>query len=72
MTYKRSSKSLIAIGSELGVNYLVESSIRAEHRSGRLSPSGLASVSERIRCSRVGSVHPCAKHITTVIVAELD
>ena len=30
MTYKRSSKSLVAIGSELGVNYLVESSIRAE------------------------------------------
>jgi TolB-like protein/DNA-binding winged helix-turn-helix (wHTH) protein/Flp pilus assembly protein TadD len=30
MTYKRSSKSLVAIGNELGVNYLVESSIRAE------------------------------------------
>jgi TolB-like protein/DNA-binding winged helix-turn-helix (wHTH) protein/Flp pilus assembly protein TadD len=30
MAYKRSSKSLVAIGNELGVNYLVESSIRAE------------------------------------------
>ena len=30
MAYKRSSKSLLAIGNELGVNYLVESSIRAE------------------------------------------
>jgi TolB-like protein/DNA-binding winged helix-turn-helix (wHTH) protein len=30
MTYKRSSKSLVAIGNELGVDYLVESSIRAE------------------------------------------
>jgi TolB-like protein/DNA-binding winged helix-turn-helix (wHTH) protein/tetratricopeptide (TPR) repeat protein len=30
MAYKGSSKSLVAIGNELGVNYLVESSIRAE------------------------------------------
>jgi TolB-like protein/DNA-binding winged helix-turn-helix (wHTH) protein/Flp pilus assembly protein TadD len=30
MAYKRSSKSLVAIGNELGVNYLLESSIRAE------------------------------------------
>jgi TolB-like protein/DNA-binding winged helix-turn-helix (wHTH) protein/tetratricopeptide (TPR) repeat protein len=30
MTYKRSSKSLVAIGTELGVDYLVESAIRAE------------------------------------------
>jgi TolB-like protein/DNA-binding winged helix-turn-helix (wHTH) protein len=30
MAYKLSSKSLVAIGNELGVNYLVESSIRAE------------------------------------------
>jgi TolB-like protein/DNA-binding winged helix-turn-helix (wHTH) protein/Flp pilus assembly protein TadD len=30
MTYKRSSKAPAAIGHELGVNYLVESSIRAE------------------------------------------
>ena len=30
MAYKRSSKSLVAIGNELGVIYLVESSIRAE------------------------------------------
>ena len=30
MAYKRSSKPLVAIGNELGVNYLVESSIRAE------------------------------------------
>ena len=30
MAYKRSSKSLVAIGNELGVNHLVESSVRAE------------------------------------------
>jgi TolB-like protein/Flp pilus assembly protein TadD len=30
LAYKRSSKSLLEIGNELGVNYLVESSIRAE------------------------------------------
>ena len=31
MTYKGASKSLAAIGEELGVDYLVESSIRAEN-----------------------------------------
>ena len=76
MVYKRSSKSLVAIGDELGVNYLVESSIRAEGDRLRIT-SKLIRVRDQVQLwsqsydRDVGSVLGLQQEVSTTIAEQI-